>query len=327
MNTDTTNNQQSMQSLVANGVETIPVGIFEVVSANDVLLKASLEKEPEELWGEGMVYENEVTVIFSDTNTGKSILAVQIGEQVARTGRNVLYVDFELSDFQFLKRYRNDEGETYKFPDNFYRASIRQYAKTNDEAMIAEIIKACGAVGAEVVIIDNLSWLEARAEKREFASLLMEELVALKHNHGLTILVVGHTVKRYLDKPITENDLSGSKVIANFIDSAIAIGRSIQDPKSRYIKQIKIRSGEKKYDSDNVLLCELDKGENGNFLHFKRLRTSTEDEQLKPLSVEEREQQKEEARELSAKGMSLRAIAEQIGVCKSTIGNWIKGDL
>jgi hypothetical protein len=75
--------------------------------------------------------------LFADTNVGKSILAVQIADNVARgeaygllccetKAQKVIYFDFELSDKQFEGRYseKNNDYFTnhYQFSENFYRA-------------------------------------------------------------------------------------------------------------------------------------------------------------------------------------------------------------
>ena len=63
-----------------------------------------------ELW-----YENEICILFADTNLGKSILAVQIADSISKgiaipgfklesPPKKVLYLDFELSDKQFENR-------------------------------------------------------------------------------------------------------------------------------------------------------------------------------------------------------------------------------
>ncbi len=61
----------------------------------------------------------ELSCLFADSNVmGKSILAVQIADRIARTD-NVLYLDFELSEKQFQLRYTNEHGElSTPFPTN-----------------------------------------------------------------------------------------------------------------------------------------------------------------------------------------------------------------
>jgi hypothetical protein len=59
----------------------------------------------------------------------------------------------------------------------------------------------------------------------------------LKNKHNLSILILAHTPKRNFTNPLSNNDLQGSKMLANFIDSSIAIGKSYLNEDLRYIKQ------------------------------------------------------------------------------------------
>lgn len=300
------------------------VGSLEYAPANDILMAASLEPVPQSLWGDGLIFENEVTCLYSDSNTGKSILSVQIGNDIAKSGRKVLYVDFELSRAQFRRRYVNDNGEDFEFSDNFLRCNASRYASFDEESIISDILRVCADSGAEVVIIDNLTWLDSNVEKGDAAATLMKELVAMKQAHGLTVIVISHTPKRDLYRPITQNDLSGSKKIMNFVDAALTIGKCIKDPNLRYIKQIKVRSDRFKYDSDNVLVCELTHGEQGNYLHFEQMRTALESELLQSIDDETRDILVEQVRELTEKGRSQREIARELGISKSTVVNYQK---
>ena len=48
-------------------------------------------------------------------------------------------------------------------------------------------------------------------------------------------------------------------MLINFCDTAFAIGESHTDPSIRYLKQIKVRNCEFKYDAENVCLCQISK--------------------------------------------------------------------
>ena len=85
----------------AAGAENI--GMFTIKTANRTLKDASLRPNPNPLYHE-LWYEGEVCCLFSDSNLGKSVYAVQIAEEIAVT-QNVLLVDCELSDKQFQMRY------------------------------------------------------------------------------------------------------------------------------------------------------------------------------------------------------------------------------
>ena len=66
-------------------------------------------------------------------------------------------------------------------------------------------------------------------------------LKKIKNKYGLSLLILAHTPKRDATKGITKNDLSGSKMLMNFCDSAFAIGESFQKNGLRYLKQIKVQ--------------------------------------------------------------------------------------
>lgn len=63
--------------------------------ANNALLDASRSPNPDELY-HSLWYEGEVGYLFTDSNLGKSIYAVQIAKYVAQE-RPILYLDCELS--------------------------------------------------------------------------------------------------------------------------------------------------------------------------------------------------------------------------------------
>jgi hypothetical protein len=176
--------------------------------------------------------------------------------------------------------------------------------------------------GAKVLIIDNLTYLRSGTETAKEALPLMKHLKALKSKYNLSILVLAHTPKRDLSKPITKNDLQGSKMLINFCDSSFAIGESFTDNHLRYIKQIKQRNCELVYDTDNVGVCEIVKP--SNFLQFEFVNFGTEKEHLKVPSDKDKEQHKQEAAELKAQGKSNREIARQLGVSEGAIRKWFK---
>ena len=89
--------------------------LLHIRTAEQCLEEASLQPAPKMLFDE-LWFENELCIFFADTNVGKSILAVQIADAIARgipmegfrlegPPRPVLYLDFEISDKQFEKRY------------------------------------------------------------------------------------------------------------------------------------------------------------------------------------------------------------------------------
>ena len=64
-----------------------------------------------------------------------------------------------------------------------------------------------------------------------------------QRDDGLSILVLAHTPKRPFARPLTVNDLAGSKQLSNFTDTMFAIGDSIQGSNIRYLKTKKQKMG------------------------------------------------------------------------------------
>lgn len=299
------------------------IGIFTVKTANRTIREAALRPNPDALWLT-LWYEGEVCCLFSDSNLGKSIYAVQIATSIAKK-QKVLYFDFELSDKQFQLRYSDEANNLNQFPDNLYRVEINRDsldAVDFEEAVIGNIEQTAIKLGAKVLIIDNLTYLCVASEKGDAAGTLMLRLMALKRKYGLSMLILAHTPKRCLSNPITQNDLAGSKKLYNFFDSVFAIGKSAKNSSVRYIKQLKVRYGNYTYDADNVIVCVIEKV--GTFLQFVDIGYAVEKEHLKEPSEKDSTQEKETIKRMVAEGKTYRVIASELGVTLGKVQRALK---
>jgi hypothetical protein len=307
--------------LIANEHKT--VGMFTVQTVNSSMQEAFLQPNPKQLFL-SLWFENECGCLFADANIGKSILDVQIGTKLA-TNDIVVIFDFELSAKQFQIRYTDDNGKMYQFPEKLKIARIDPNIYTAEDdfesAVINDIRKIIISENAKIVIIDNLTWLCNASEKGDAAGKLMKRLIGLKREFDISMLVIAHTPKRPLTNPITQNDLAGSKKLMNFFDSVFALGKSVRGENERYIKQIKARNCAIEYGGDNVICCRLEKGTDG-FTRIIKYGYSPEHEHLKEIT-DRNAYNKDEAKRLSGQGMSLRDIADKLGVSHVTISNWL----
>lgn len=298
---------------------------------------------PQMLFGE-FWFEGELCILFADTNLGKSILAVQIGDSISKgkeikglkleaNAQIVLYLDFEMATKQFELRYsiKSESDKTcknhYNFDDNFKRIELNPDAEipTNIsfEDFLNKSIEQCIVeTGARIVIIDNITFLRTENEKAKDALPLMKELKALKSKYNLSILALAHTPKRDLTKPITRNDLQGSKMLINFVDSCFAIGESHTDKHLRYLKQIKARNTEIIYDTEHVLNCQIQKPD--NFIEFEFSGIGNERMHLKQYSEKDRQDLIAKAKELSSNGYSQREIAKELSISVGSVNNYLK---
>lgn len=300
------------------------VGMFTIKTANQTIQDAALRPNPDALWL-SLWYEGEVCCLFSDSNLGKSIYAVQIGADIAAKGKKVLYFDFELSDKQFQLRYSDDNGNLNHFPNDLYRVEINRDAMdaTNfEDEIITNIEQTAIKTNAKVMIIDNLTYLCVASEKGDLAGSLMMRLMGLKRKYDLSMLILAHTPKRLMSNPITQNDLAGSKKLYNFFDSVFAIGQSAKDNNLRYIKQLKVRYGNYTYDSDNVIVCSIEKV--NTMLQFVFVEYATEREHLKERTDKDDAELVAQIKELSANGKSIRLIANELGISKKKVENRLR---
>jgi len=312
-------------------------GLFTVKTASRWLEQAKTRPIPQMLFGE-FWFEGELCILFADTNLGKSILAVQIGNSISRGERiggwrletprqPILYFDFELSDKQFENRYSAKFEDHYDFNDNFIRVEINPdaaipEAQGFEDYLNLSLERSITETGAKVLIIDNLTYLKNETEKAKDALPLMKHLKALKNKHGLSILALAHTPKRDLSKPITRNDLQGSKMLINFCDSSFSIGESHSDKSLRYLKQIKQRNTEQIYDAENVCVCQIDKPH--NFLLFEFVNYGKEWDHLKQHTEKDKTKLNEQVSELSRQGRSLREIGAELGISHMKVSRILK---
>ncbi len=311
--------------------------LFIVKTGNQWIEQAKNRPIPQMLFSE-FWFESELCILFADTNLGKSILAVQIGNSISK-GENIygfkfeakkqpiLYFDFELSDKQFENRYSLDFSEHYHFDNNFMRVEINPDVELPKEQSFEDFLnlsleQSIIETKSKILIIDNITYLKNETEKAKNALPLMKHLKTLKNKYELSILVLAHTPKRDLSKPISVNDLAGSKMLSNFCDSIFAIGESQKDPTLRYLKQIKTRFTEKIFHDENVISCQI--GKPKNFLQFDFIEYGSEREHLKEFTKEEREIRIEEAIELKKQGCTFVEIGLKYGVSEGAVRKWVK---
>jgi hypothetical protein len=318
--------------------EPAPDNSLRVKLFSDVMNEAKQMAIPQMLFGK-FWHEGELCILFSDSNTGKSILAMQIGNNISSgqsmapfemevSAQPVLYCDFELSPKQLEARYTHEWGEHYLFSNNFYRADLNPDADIPEgfddyeQYLKYSLERAIITTGAKVIIIDNLTYISTENEQAKFALPLMKQLKALKTQYSLSILALAHTPKRDRSKPITSNDLQGSKMLMNFCDSSFAIGCSTQHEQRRYLKQIKQRNTAQEYGEQNV--CVFDIAKPFNFLQYVFIGNGDERLHLRERKEQEADKYTAQAVELRQQGLSLREIGAQLNISFQKVDRLLK---
>ncbi len=275
--------------------------------------------------------ETELAILFGDNNTGKSIYDVQIGKEIAESGKTVAYFDFELDEKEFEVRYsiqiENDKEDVfceqhYQFPAKFFRICINRdftnYINFKNQLFdaIHELIQK---ENLEVLIFDNITALMLDDSKDTKAVMeLLKDLKILRAQYEVSVLILAHTPKRNLFNPILKTDLAGTKMLSDLSDAIFAIGVSTQGNNVRYVKQLKAR-GIQEYEGDNVIVYEIAKED--SFLGFTHIGFGNEKNHLqeKPETDKDKIHKriiaiKEEDRTLSLQKIEDK-INEEFGEC------------
>jgi RecA-family ATPase len=304
---------------------------------NNILI-AQQTPTPSKLFGD-LWFENELCILFGDTGCGKSILAMQLATNLASynpgilglektcSKKRVIYLDFELSPKQREMRLSglvNDNNT--ELTDDIIIVELNNPivpdSKTFEDFFIEMLEIQIQKWEAEVVFIDNLTYISNDLQKGNKALEIMKLLKGLIKRTKISLILLAHVPKRDETFPISKNDLSGSKNIANFADSIFAIGVCLHDQNTRYIKQIKERAVERKYGYDNILMCLINK-EKG-YLEFEFLRFDNEMNMLLNKKDAELLKRRMDAKQLFNEGKNLRDIGKLLGVSHVTVKKDLK---
>lgn len=275
-----------------------------------------------------LIFEGEFTIFFGRTNVGKTVAGVQIALAISKgetlwdlenkgRARNVLYLDFELSQRQLVKRYG-----ALNPPENFFYTITPEFNEVEEieswrAGMLHFIEEQIKRSNAEVVFLDNISALQSDSSKAEDAVELVQKIKFLKEKLGITFIVVGHPTKQAKETPMDINHLSGSSKLAALADAVFGMNFSNEGTGARYIMALKTRSSEMEYGPENVIKLELS-SPNG----YPELLFTGFDQEWKLLKsgFESKDERDSEILRLNRDGLSYREIAEMLGIGKTTVG-------
>ena len=304
-------------------------------TANQRIERAKKQPIPQKLFGT-LWYESEICFLFSDTNVGKTILALQIansitsgkaikGFEMNALTQMVIVFDFEMNDKQFEKRCSNNYKDHYCFDEKLKLATINNDFidyDDSDKQMHNAIEKAIVGSKSKIVIIDNITFLNKDTSKGDRALELMKLLKRMKSQHQLSILVLAHCVKRDKSRPLVKDNMAGSSNLQNFADSMFALGRG--DDNTRYIKQLKSRFDSIYFGAENVIVLQIK--EIDNFLQMTFDKYDDESNYLTKVSFEDKEQMDNEIRAYKKKypNKSYREIVSDLNVSKGRVQRALK---
>lgn len=320
MSAEQTNALAEIQQAMQEAERATPSSFISVSHFSAYVRDGLLMEPPTELFPH-IVVEHETTILFGDTGLGKSTLAMQMALEIAQNGHRVLYVNFELSQQQFAKKYPGKE-----IPESLLIANINyslMHDVTDQSCILGEIEKIASEHDATYIVIDNLTNLCINSKEGGEAGNVMLKLISLRMTHNWTMLILAHVPKRKATDPLSLNDLAGSKIISNLADNVVGLNRSKVAKEKRYITQLKYRSFPIELDYKNVQELTLTMSE--GYLHFEFGGYDEERVHLPRSRDEKAELEADIVKELKAyNGLSYRDIAEKLGTSASNVSRIAK---
>ncbi|MBK9153556.1 MAG: AAA family ATPase [Chloracidobacterium sp.] len=210
---------------------------------------------PTELFGPYWV-SGETSLLFGPPGVGKSVLAVQIGDALARgrpidgfdgpTRRHkVLYADLTHSDMQFQTRYSrfSETGlylRSFRFAERFYRGR-----PSVDEEPFDWLRARLAGDRFEAVIVDDVTAFRRTRDGAGEAADLMRRLARLRDEFRVSMLVLAPSDAPPRDRPISEVQLRRSRSLLAAADRAFALDPLPEHPDKKRLTGIRNCGGRK----------------------------------------------------------------------------------
>lgn len=294
---------------------------------NDCFINSKDFVPPGMLFGE-FWREGELTLLFGAAGTGKSILAMQIADSIAR-GRGigafkmeakrqkVLYVDLALSDTQIQMRYSHAAGQSSNSKHHDFSRNLFRERPGPKETICAWLRERVNEEGYRVVVIDDINALRQTYDGTRETLKLMRELKTLKDELGISVLVLAGAREPGWNRAVSEADMQRSRVLCEPADSVFAIGRHARIPDSFYLIQTRSRNAPVVWRAHNAPVCSLLRADDGGLtFEFDKRFVPEMDEKLRQLICE--------VKWRSEDGATYRCIADEFGISKSKVGDLIK---
>lgn len=169
----------------------------------------------------------EMIIIAGKTSMGKTSLAMNIANNVAKTGHTVLFVTLEMTHAELTSRFMYlNGGDT----DDYYRVSAHIFYQKNDELNWQDIDglieNAKKQIGAELVVIDHLHYFSREIEHvTQDIGRIAKEVKKNAIRHDVPIILISHVRKVGRGDEATMEDLKDSAAIGQDADIVQMVGR------------------------------------------------------------------------------------------------------
>lgn len=170
----------------------------------------------------------ELVIIAGPTSRGKTLLAMNIANNIAKKGGRVLFVTLEMTHEELTSRYifANGGRDTSDFSTVAANTIFQENERLSWKDIDGLIQNAKEQLNVDIVIIDHLHYF-ARGLKNA-AEELGEVTMAFKDNakkYKLPIILISHIRKLSQGEELSGDSLRGSSLIAQDSDIVLMVNR------------------------------------------------------------------------------------------------------
>ena len=260
--------------------------VGEPFSSQELSTMAVGSLPPVDLW-HGLWYQGEMACLFGEPNVGKTILAMQIANELSKRGLKTLYFDFENAAHQFKARYSTEKYDDRSGDASFIVKPLNPNYSTaplDSRSILDYIKKDFITERAPVIIIDDITHLIGSGDQADVRHVL-NTLRSWTQHFLVSILVLAHSKRRRPSSLTTIESLAGSFEYSYAFDSIFSLTRANRynaENKgiTHYIKHHKNRMGPVYYNELNVITAQFGRDESNGFLQFNELYTGGNERQL-----------------------------------------------
>ena len=210
---------------------------------------------------DGLLIEKGVFLVAGTDETGKSFLATQLGLslttgipfmgyfEVLKTAP-VLHINFELEDGEVQRRLRS-QASHYRIDLANVSTSKPFIFSNRDESEIftdkweyIEYTLQDHQFEGGVCIVDNLySSTDKNLSDNDELKMVLRKIESLKQKYGISVALFAHFVKTESGTPLAKESIQGGKMLTNWVNNVLLLGRSTLNTELIMGKIMKTRVG------------------------------------------------------------------------------------
>lgn len=170
----------------------------------------------------------ELIIVAGETSRGKTLLSMNIANNIAKGGGRVLFVTLEMTHAELTSRYMflNGGPET----DDFATVAANTVFQQNDELDWKDIdgliANAKEQLDVDLVIVDHLHYFTRELQNvSEDLGRITKEFKKNSIRHNIPIILISHVRKMGNGEDLNENALRGSSLIGQDADIILFVNR------------------------------------------------------------------------------------------------------